>query len=465
MTSSRSANEEIMSSNEELQSTNEAAETAKEELQSVNEELQTINDELQNRNTELNGVNNDLKNVISSVRIPVIIVGRDLCIRRFTPGADKLLKLIPSDVGRSIGDIKTNVNILDLIPLISQVIESGAPVERQVRDAEGRWLSLWVGPYKTMDNKVDGAVITLFDIDALRRSRDFATTIVQTVRESLLVLDQGFRVQMANRSFYETFRTLPRETEGKSLFTLGDGQWDIPLLRSLLEKVLPEKSEFENEEVTHDFPGIGRRSMVLNARKIKDDSQTGNELVLLAIQDATERKTAELSLKEKNEELLQLNVELEQFAYVASHDLQEPLRMVSTYLELLSKTYRGKLDKEADEFINIAVSNARRMKALVGDLLAFSRTGREELQCEPTDCSRLVDGTIKYLKQLIEESGAEIRCDPLPTILANGALLGLVFQNLITNAVKFHDDKVHPKIHVSAEETTRSGSFRSKTTE
>src|SRR6476660_6875955 len=162
----RSANEEIQSSNEELQSINEELETAKEELQSTNEELTTVNEELQNRNDELSRLNNDLNNLLGSVNIPIIMLGNDLRIRRFTPVTEKIMNLIPSDVGRPITDIKTNLRITDLKKVVTRVIDSLETQENQVEDNNGRWYSMRIRPYRTTDNKIDGVVIVLIDLDS-----------------------------------------------------------------------------------------------------------------------------------------------------------------------------------------------------------------------------------------------------------------------------------------------------------
>ncbi|HVS37544.1 MAG TPA: chemotaxis protein CheB [Gemmataceae bacterium] len=165
----KSASEELLSSNEELQSTNEELQTAKEETQSANEELATLNDELQHRNLELAQVNNDLVNLFGAVQIAIVLVGRDLRIRRFTPSAEKALNLIPSDVGRPISDIRPNLAIADLAGMITRVIDSLTPVESQIQDRDGRWHVLRIRPYVTLDNKIDGASIILLDIDAVVR--------------------------------------------------------------------------------------------------------------------------------------------------------------------------------------------------------------------------------------------------------------------------------------------------------
>lgn len=160
----QSANEEVLSANEELQSTNEELDTAKEELQSTNEELNTVNEELQARNEELGRVNSDLINLLGSVQIAIVMVSGDLRIRRFTPTAEKVLNLIPTDVGRPISDIKPNIDCADLEQLITDTVESVTPRERQVKDRMGHWYSLRIRPYKNVENRIDGAVLALFEM-------------------------------------------------------------------------------------------------------------------------------------------------------------------------------------------------------------------------------------------------------------------------------------------------------------
>jgi signal transduction histidine kinase len=168
----RSANEEIQSSNEELQSTNEELETAKEELQSTNEELNIVNDELQTRNLQLGQAGNDLLNLLSSVDIPIVLLGNDLRIRRFTPVSQRALNLIPSDVGRPISDINLNLEIPRLDHLLLDVIETLMPKVIEVQDRNGRSHSLRIRPYRTEDNKIDGVVMVLLDVDLLGIATD-----------------------------------------------------------------------------------------------------------------------------------------------------------------------------------------------------------------------------------------------------------------------------------------------------
>jgi two-component system CheB/CheR fusion protein len=181
----QSANEEAQSANEELQSINEELETSKEEIQSSNEELATVNDELQNRNTELNLLNNDLFNLLTSVEMAIVIIGRDLRVRRFTPMAETAFNLIPSDVGRPISGFKLDFNVPDLAALLAEVMETASPREREVQDTKGVWYSLRIQPYKTLEGTIDGAVILLVDVDTLRRAREYAESMETALHERL----------------------------------------------------------------------------------------------------------------------------------------------------------------------------------------------------------------------------------------------------------------------------------------
>jgi two-component system CheB/CheR fusion protein len=287
----KSAHEEVLSANEELQSTNEELETAKEELQSTNEELTTLNEEMQNRNAELGSANDDLLNLLGHVDIPVVMVSNDLRIRRFTPPAQKLLNLLPGDIGRRLGEIRPNLEVEDLESLAREAIHRAVPQERQVRTNQGGWQVLHVRPYKTWDNRIEGAVIGLQDVDALKRTldqtREYADTIVESAREPFLVLDTKLQVTAANPAFYRAFGVSPEETEGRLIYALGNGQWNIPRLRELLEEIVPRNSRVDDFEMSHDFPHLGPRDMLLNARRV--ELQPGHPFILLAIEDVTEK--------------------------------------------------------------------------------------------------------------------------------------------------------------------------------
>jgi two-component system, chemotaxis family, CheB/CheR fusion protein len=291
----KSTNEELQSTNEELQSTNEELETSKEELQSVNEEIVTVNAELQSKIEQLTDIQNDMKNLLDSTSIGTIFLDEDLAIKRFTREAARVYKLVPTDAGRLLADIKSTIVTGDIVADAQEVLDTMVPRETEVQTTGNLWYLARLTPYRTLENVIEGVVITFTEITTLksmeveaRHARELAENVINTVREPLVVLDPGYKIVSASRSFYTTFLASPEETVGRILFELGNRQWDIPRLRELLETVLPHNTSFEDVEVDHEFPGIGRRRMLLNGRRIQDD--TGKiRLILLAMEDISGR--------------------------------------------------------------------------------------------------------------------------------------------------------------------------------
>ena len=291
----KSANEEMQSTNEELQSTNEELETSKEELQSVNEELVTVNAELQDKIEQLAGMQNDMKNLLDNINIGTVFLNDTLNIKRFTREAVRVYRLVASDVGRPLADIKSNIEGDDLLTDAQAVLDSLVPCEREVRTGSGEWYLARIQPYRTLDNVLDGVVLTFTDITkriraeaSTEEAQELARSIVDTVREPLIVLDGTLKAVSASRSFYQNFRVTRENTLGHQLYELGNRQWDIPKLRELLETILPGNQVFEGYEVEHDFPSIGKRKMLLNARRLTGKAGE-TQLILLAIEDVTER--------------------------------------------------------------------------------------------------------------------------------------------------------------------------------
>jgi PAS domain S-box-containing protein len=232
----------------------------------------------------------------------------------------------------------------------------------------------------------------------------------------------------------------------------------------LLERIIhPDDVALYTDHLTTELEGEGRCS--LEFRIIKCDGEVrwiaheGQSVYdtdgtwlgrRLSNRDITERKLAEEQLQHYAEELARSNQDLEQFAYVASHDLQEPLRMVVSYLELLERRSRDQLDEKSVEYIDFAVDGAKRMQQMTQDLLAFSRVGTRGKSLAPTDSAAVLEEVLLGLKVAIEESGAEITHTTLPTVLADDSQLGQLFQNLISNAIKFRG-VARPQVHISAE--------------
>jgi two-component system CheB/CheR fusion protein len=291
----KSANEELQANNEELQSTNEELETSREELQSTNEELETVNSELQEKNRQLVQANDDIENLFSSSSVGSVFLDQELRVKRYTPAMRGIFKLIGTDVGRPLHDITSSIEGQDILSDAQEVLETLDHRKLEIRTSDGRHFDVEIRPYRNAENLIDGVVLTFTDISRAmnlqqeaQHARRFAEIITDTIREPLIVLDGHLTVSSANRSFYLFFRTTPRDTEGKKLYDLGNGQWDIPQLRTALEKVIPKRNELEDYWVEHEFPRIGRRVMLLNARRMKVGGKE-NDLILLAFEDVTGR--------------------------------------------------------------------------------------------------------------------------------------------------------------------------------
>ena len=449
----QAANEETQSSNEELQTINEELESTKEEMQSTNEELTTVNEEMGNRNVELHRVNGDLSNVLIGVQMCIVVLGGDLCIRRFTPLAEKILNLLPTDVGRPILNIRSQFNLPDLEAVLHDVINAVRPYEREVQDKDGRWYSLRILPYKTLDQKIDGAVLLLVDVDALKRSEqlvktalDYAEAVIETVREPMLVLDANFRIERGNRSFYRVFRVSPAETQGHLLHELGGGAWNIPDLRALLREVLTKNSVFNDFAVERDFERIGHRTILLNGRSIANHGGPPQRM-LLAFDDVTEsqqlielqksREELEKRVEERTAMLREMVQEMEAFSYSVSHDLRTPLRAMLGFVDLAIEEGGEGLSPAVKKHLQRVTAAADRADRLVQDLLTYSRVSRANLVLEPVDMGNVLQEVILLNPGFqAPQSDIQVR-SPLPWVVGHKAALTQCVTNLLANATKF----------------------------
>ncbi|MFA7562069.1 MAG: CheR family methyltransferase, partial [Methanoculleus sp.] len=290
----KSMNEELQSTNEELKSTNEELTSSKEELQSLNEELLTVNAEHQRKIEELSESNDDMRNLLQSTDIAMLFLDNGLRVRRFTDPIRPIISLQAGDTGRPITDLQIGIQGGDLVGAVRTVLDTLQMQIKRVQAADGKWYLMRVLPYRTAENRIEGVIITFTDTtplkkmeESLEEARRYAESLIATVHEPLVVLDDSLRVISANRSFYTMFSVTQEETEGNLIYDLGNRQWNIPRLRSLLEEILPQEKKFDGFLVEHDFPAIGRRVMRLNARTLHSD--VGPDRILLAIEDITDR--------------------------------------------------------------------------------------------------------------------------------------------------------------------------------
>ncbi len=275
---------------------------------------------------------------------------------------------------------------------------------------------------------------------ALRDAVSYLENIIDTVREPMLVLDPKLRVRTASRAFYQIFRVSKQETERQLIHNLGDGQWDIPALRTLLEEVLQTDKSFRDFEVVHDFPTLGRRVMLLNARKLW---RAGNhsDLILLAIEDVTERKRLE-------DELVRSNEDMQRFAYVAAHDLRSPLNSALKLCTLAARRLEGRLEGEEAHLLSMSVENLERLRRLMEDILSYSEVANAPQQRTLVPLEEPLRIALLNLEHHIKESAAEVTCGPLPELPADRTQMVMVFQNLVGNAIKYRRKGEVPRIRI-----------------
>jgi PAS domain S-box-containing protein len=290
----------------------------------------------------------------------------------------------------------------------------------------------------------------------LHEAQNYAENIVSTIREPLLVLDSNLRIISANPSFYRVFSTTSDETQGKLIYEVGNGEWNIPALRDLLENILPKNTSFENYEVDHEFTNLGRRIMLLNARRIHDEgSQT--QKILLAIDDVTERKQAEekinilnASLVQRATELEAANKELESFSYSVSHDLRAPLRSIDGFSQAVIEDYSGKLDPDGLEYLERIRASSQDMTQLIDDILDLSRITRTEIHLSKVNLSKLAQEVTIELKRLYPDRHVDFIITSGLEAYGDSHLLKLVFDNLLDNAFKFTGKRALGKVEFGA---------------
>jgi light-regulated signal transduction histidine kinase (bacteriophytochrome) len=290
--------------------------------------------------------------------------------------------------------------------------------------------------------------------------RGFAQSIVETVRHPLLVLDGDLRVHEANAAFYRTFKASAAATKEHLVYELGGGQWNIPRLRELLEEIALKGGSFKDIEVRHDFPQVGFKVMVLDAHRVVHDD--GTPMVLLAIEDATDKTLALDALQTLNRELDDrvserttqweaANRELEAFAYSVSHDLRAPLRALDGFSDELLRGYSDRLDDRGQHYLRRLRSGTQRMGQLIDDMLQLSRLNRVAMKREPVDLTALAEGVAAELRG--REPDRTVAFVIEPGLFADGdaGLLAVALENLLGNAWKFTSKKPSATITVGRE--------------
>ena len=300
-------------------------------------------------------------------------------------------------MGRPLSDIRSTIDVPNLESLFIEVIDTLTVKELEAQDQEGRWYNLRIRPYRTTENHIDGVVMVLMDIDALKRSTkqlqaalDYAEAVVETVPEPLVVLNSDLRVIKSNRAFYRMFQVTPAQTEQQPIFELGNGHWNIPELRSILAEILTHNTQIESFELCCNFEKIGQKTILLNGYKIL---QSGNQqMILLALHDITQQKLFEEERTQllAQEQSARLEAEKsnrikDEFLSTLSHELRNPLHSILGWSDLLQEQ---NLDTaQMNRAIDMIGRSAKAQIQLIEDLLDISRitTGQLRLNICPID--------------------------------------------------------------------------------
>lgn len=290
-------------------------------------------------------------------------------------------------------------------------------------------------------------------------AQEFAKSIISTIQEPLVVLDADERVVSANRIFYQVFQVTEDETLGRAFFELNEKQWDIPVLRHLLAEDLPKMRKVEAFELQHDFPGIGSRTVLIRARLIEGKLNRQN-LTLLTFLNITERKRLEAEQTRMIQELESANEELNNFAYVISHDLKAPLRAIGSLADWIVTDQRDKLDAEGQEHLRLLIQRVRRMNDLIDGVLRYSRIGRLHEAVVAIDINELVH---EVIDSLAPPAHIVVTVAPgLPSIRAEKTAIQQVLQNLIANAIRYLDK---PQGRIEIDCTSQGESWRFSVTD
>jgi two-component system CheB/CheR fusion protein len=441
----KAINEEAMSVNEEYQSTNEELETSKEELQSLNEELTALNSQLHETVEQQRAASNDLQNILNSTDVATLFLDVDLNIRFFTPAAKSLFNVIASDVGRPLADLTRRFQDDNLLPDARAVLASQVPIRREVKADSDSWFMRGMLPYRSEDGQVEGLVITFAGISEIKAAereieaaRAYLDSIIATIRQPLVVLDEDLRVISASSSFHRVFSVEPEDLIGRRLLAAGD-HLDVPTLRDFLTSIQARGTTINDQEVEMELPGLGRRSFSMSARVLREEPSARRK-ILVAIVDVTDIKREGKALEVAKSEAERANVGKSRFLAAASHDLRQPLQTISLLQGMLEKRVRDeptlKLVHRLDETVNT-------MSSMLDKLLDINQLEAGIVRPTIVDfpIKRLLDElTTEFayhtagndLEWRVVSSSLAVRSDP--------RLLEQIMRNLLSNAVKYTTD-------------------------
>ena len=439
-------NEEALSVNEEFQSTNEELATSKEELQSLNEELTTTNNQLHETLERQRHTSDDLQNILNSSDAATLFLDENFNIRFFTPSAASRFNLISSDVGRPLADFANPFTDLDLIDDARAVLGNLATIRREVRSASGVWYTYRTSPYRTQDNRIEGVVISLSEISAIKAveqefqaARAYAEAIINTVREPLIVLDETMHVASAGRSFYRLLNASPEDTVGRLLPDSDAHHLDVPELRAFLDRVKGGGGEAESCEIEFDLPALGRRTLMVTAKPVRE-GETATRWILVSLNDITDYRRTEQQLGAAKQVAEQANLAKSRFLAAASHDLRQPLQTLTFLHDVLQAEIK---DEKAVALLHRAGEMLDNMSRMLDALLDINQLESGTIHPEPVnfpvnDLLDRLNSEFAHYASLRDVGWRVVRCGL--AVHSDPHLLESMVRNLLSNAIRYTNE-------------------------
>jgi two-component system CheB/CheR fusion protein len=463
------ANEELQSTNEEMVSTNEELQSTNEELQSLNEELHTVSAEHQLKIKELLDLNDDLNNHFRNTEIGQVFVDKNLIIRRFTPAVTNMVNLIEADLNRSIVDITTKFRGIDFIGDIKYVMNNSVVVEREF-SIENKLYLMKITQYVRVDKSTDGVVINFIDITESKKLNKFLTAVLDSSPSSIAALKAvrnkaeeiiDFEFITANAALCYDLGVDDKQIIGKLLNDIPEAtNAGFDLCKSVAEDGKTVHFEYYNE-IRNKWYDMMLVKLMDGLVSIGTDITERKKATNLITQGFEDLKATSKKLRATNLKLEQSNLDLLQFASVASHDLKEPLRKIQTFGNLLMSKVKDKLDSTEINHLTKIISSSARMQKLIEDVLTLSKLSNLDLEFEKVNLNEVLDLIREDLEIAVKEKKANLVIKRLPNVNAVPGQMHQIFQNLISNSLKFTNGK-KPKITVAEKPVTKELAARFK---